>query len=303
MKTQIKNIISFIISLMLMFVILATSFTVYFRGTILSPETYISVIEKNNIPDDIYENIYSNIDYLVLSNNMPEDILDGVIYKEEIRQVVDDYIYYIIGFMKNEETEIPSINMEIYESRINTKIDDFLEKYSKDISDESRYNIQSMKITILNIVKSDLEFINLNQLSKSSALKTVAKVSTILNDGTLIIGMFGAIVIISSLFFIIWRRRKHRRYAWIGYSFVSSGMLVFLIGLSGYISGFYNNLAIAVPYIAKAMALIIKRCLLNLTFIGFIVLLTGLCFMIVYWKHLYKRYKRVQSKEKTIGVG
>ena len=110
------------------------------------------------------------------------------------------------------------------------------------------------------------------------------------------------IFLVSSLYFVIWRR-KSRRFAWIGYSFISSGLLVFLIGLSGYISGFYDNFAIAIPYIATAISLIMRKCLLSLTFIGFIVLVIGLCFMSVYWKHLYKRYRITQSKEKTIGIG
>ena len=302
MRTHIKNIISFIISLMLMFLVLATSFTLFFRATILNPKTYINVIEKHNLYNDIYENIYANIDYLVLSNNMPEDTLDELIYEEDIKQVVDDYIYYVTGFMKNEASEIPTISMEIYEARINDKIDAFLDKYSEYINDDFKNNIEDMKVTILNIIKSDLEVINLNQLSKSSAIKTIAKISTILNGGMLIVIMFAMIILVSSSYILIWRKRKFRRFAWIGYSFMSSGLLVLLIGLSGYISGFYDNFAIAIPYIATGMSLIMRKCLLSLTFIGFIVLVIGLCFMSVYWKHLYKRYTKSQVRKETIGM-
>ena len=302
MRTYVKNIISFIISLVLMFLVLATSFTLFFRATILNPKTYVNVIEKHNLYNGIYENIYENIDYLVLTNNMPEDTLDGVIYEDEIKQVVDDYIYYVVGFMKNEGSEIPAVNMEIYESRINEKIDNFLNNNSEYINDDFRSNIEDMNTTILNIIKSDLEVINLNQLSKSSVVKAIAKISTILNSGILMVIIFAMIILVSSLYIIIWRRRKSRRFAWIGYSFMSSGLLVFLIGLSGYISGFYDNFAIAIPYIATAISLIMRKCLLSLTFIGFIVLVIGLCFMSVYWKHLYKRYTKMQETKETIGM-
>lgn len=302
MRTYIKNIISFMISIMLMFLIVATSFTLFFKATILNPKTYINVIEKNNIYTNVYESIYSNIDYLLLTNNMPEDTLDGVISEGEIKKIVDDYIYYVVGFMKNENLEIPAINMESYESRVNEKIDDFLYNHSEYINDDFRYSIQDMNNTILNMIKNDLQVINLNQLSKSSAIKAIAKISNILNNGMLIVIMIGIIILVSLLYIAIWKKRKARRFAWIGYSFMSSGLLVFLIGLSGYISGFYNNFAIAIPYIASAISLIMKKCLLSLTFIGFVVLVIGLCFMSVYWKHLYKRYTKMQVRKETIGM-
>ena len=302
MSKFIKNILSFIISLMLMFVILATSLTVFLKDTLLNPETYTKVIEKNEICHEIYINIYSNIDYFVLTNNMPEDILDGVITEDEIKQIVNNNIYYVIGFMNGEDSEIASIDMEIYESRINTKIDKFLTTNSKDISDEFKNSVDYTKVKVLNIVKNDLEIINLNELSKSSALQHAARIGAFLNRSKLVMGMCGAIIIISLLFFIIWVKRKVRRYAWIGYSFLSSGVLIFMIGLIGYISGFYDNLAIGIPYMAMAVSLIIKKCLLKLTFIGLFVLIIGLCFISIYWNHLYKRYKKKKLKEQTIEV-
>ena len=302
MSKFIKNILSFIISLMLMFVILATSFTVFFKGTILNPETYIKIIEKNEIHHEIYKNIYSNIDYFVLTNNMPEDTLDGVISKDEIKQITNNYIYYTIGFMKGEDYEIESVDMEVYESRINTKIDKFLKSNTNDISDEFKNNIGYIKTKVLNIVKNDLEIINLNELSKSSTLQHAARVTSILNSNKLIMGMFGTIIIISLLFFIIWIKRKVRRYAWIGYSFISSGIVVLLIGLTGYISGFYDNLPIGIPYLATAVSLIVQKCLLNLTFIGFIILVIGLCFMSVYWHHLYKRHEKKMLKLENVDL-
>lgn len=62
-----------------MVVLLATSFTMFFRGTILNLQTYIGVLEKHNIYNDIYDNIYSSIHYLLLLNNIEENTLDGVI--------------------------------------------------------------------------------------------------------------------------------------------------------------------------------------------------------------------------------
>lgn len=291
MKKYIKNVGAFIISLMLMFVLLLTSLTMFFRGSILNPQTYIGVVEKHGIYDEIYENIYSNIRYLLLTNNIEENTLDGVINKDEVIQITNDFIYYTVGYMKNEQNEIPSVNMDIYQSRVDNAMKDFLLENSIYLNDEFKNNLDEFKITILNIIKSDLELININELSKSSAMKAVAKISSVIDSGGFILGLFAIVIILSSSFFMIWKRRKARRFVWIGYSFVSCGMLVALIGVSGYISGFYDFIAISIPYLATAISLVIKKWLFDLSMIGVSVLLVGICFMAVYWRHIYKKYK------------
>lgn len=291
MKKNFKNILAFIISLLLMFVLSLTSLTLLFRGSILNPRTYIGVLEKNNIYDDIYENIYSNIDYLLLTNNMPQGTLNGIVSKDEIIQVVNDCIYYTVGYMKNEHREIPSIDMKVFEDRLNKSIDKFLLENSMYLNDEFKNGLNDLKATVLNIVKSDLEFVNLNEISKSSAMKSIAKISTIIDSPIVIVGLLFIIIVLCSMFFILWKRRKARRFVWIGYSFVSCGMIVFLLGFSGYISGFYNHIAIAVPYLAAAVGLLIKKILWDLASIGGVIFLIGMCFMSVYWKHVFKAYK------------
>ena len=296
-----KSIGAFFISLILMFVLLITSITMFFRGSILNPQTYIGVLEKNNIYDDIYENIYSNLDYLLLTNNMTEGMLDGVINKDEVIQVVNDSIYYTVGYMKNEQQEIPAVDMNVYEERVNRSMDKFLLENSMYLNEDFKNSLNEFKSTVKDIIKSDLELINLNEVSKSSAMKAISKISTIIDSGMFVLGLLLIDVIICSLFFVLWKRRKARRFAWIGYSFVSCGLIVALVGFSGYISGFYEHVAIAIPYVAIAMGLIIKKCLLDLTAIGCIVLLIGMCFMAIYWKHLFKKYKIENSLNTSKG--
>lgn len=293
MKKYIKNIVAFIISFILMAVLLIASLTMFFRGTILNPQTYIGVLEKHNIYNQIYDNIYSNIHYLLLSNNIEEKTLDGIITIDEVSEVVNDYIYYTIGYMKNESMEIPKIDMSVYENRLQSKVNKFLSENSMYLNEEFKANIDELKGTVLDIIKSDLEIINLNELSKSKGMNIIAKVSSIINSGSVIIDLLILVIILMGMISLIWRRRKARKFAWIGYSFISCGLIVFLIGFSGYISGFYNHVAIAIPYLATAMTFIIKKYLLNFTIIGCLVLFIGICFMSIYWRHLYKKYSYV----------
>lgn len=291
MKKYVKNISAFVVSLLLMFVLLVSSVTMFFRGSVLNPQTYIKVMEKHGIYDEIYNNIYSNINYLLLTNNIEEKTLDGLVSKDEIIQITNDFIYYTVGYMKNEHNEVPAVDMDIYKSRIDSAMSTYLKEKDMYLNDEFKSTLNDFKDTVLSIIKSDLELININELSKSQGMMGVAKISGFIDSGSFIVGLLLVVLILSSLFFVIWtKRRKARRFVWIGYSFTSCGLLLLLIGVSGYISGFYNYIAIAIPYLATAVSLIIKKWLFDMSMIGLVVFVIGILFMAIYWKHLYKRY-------------
>ena len=132
-----------------MVVLLATSFTMFFRGTILNLQTYIGVLEKHNIYNDIYDNIYSSIHYLLLLNNIEENTLDGVISIDQITEIVNDYIYFAIGYIKNKAMEISKIDMSVYEARLENSMNKFLSDNSMYFNDELKENVKALEHTVL----------------------------------------------------------------------------------------------------------------------------------------------------------
>lgn len=295
MKKNIKNIMSFIISLILMFVIVITSGVLFFRGTLLNDQSYIKVLERNNIYDKIYYNITENLEYLLLTNNIPQDTFEGVILKTEVKASVDSYVYSIVDYMKNKKVEIPPLDMSVYEERFDEDINEFLMFNGMYLNEEFKHNLEEFKSTFMSIIKSDLQVLDFNALSNASSMKMIAKLSGFINSGAVVLGLIMVILILCSFIILVWRKRKARIFAWVGYSFVSSGILVLLVGISGYISGFYSHVAIGIPYLAMAVAAIIKHYLFNLSIIGIIVFIIGICIVFRYWIHLYKKYKYLNN--------
>ncbi len=300
MKKILKNSLSFIVSLTTMFLILIASFSLFLDRVILNEKTYMKVLEKDKIYEQVESYIYENIEYLLMESNIPEDILNDVISKEEIEEVLCDYVYYTVGFMKSGSGEIEPLNKTIYEERINDKINAYLRENKMYVSTEFNENLDEFKSNILNIISSSLQIIDLNALSNSNGIKAIAKLSSLISGVKFFAMIVLAIVLLSLLQFIIWsKKRRARRYAWIGYSFVSAGMIIFLIGLSGYLSGFYKHIAIGVEHLRNAIVAIMQGYLLNFTYIGLASIALGLLFMFVYWKHLFKVYSnssRVSNK-------
>lgn len=289
MKKVFKNSLSFIVSLITMFLVLVASFSFFLDKVVLNEKTYTKILNEEKIYDQIESYINENIEYLLIESNIPEDTLSGVISKEEIEDVLCDYVYYTVGFMKNNNAEIEPINKSVYEERINEKISNYLRENEMYVSAEFSENIEEFKSTILNVITSSLQVIDLDALSNSSMIKTIAKLSTLVTGVKFLSVVLLGIVLLSSIQFIIWnKRRKSRRYAWIGYSFMSSGMIISLVGFSGYISGFYKHIAIGVDYIKNMVIGIMQGYLLNFTYIGIASIVLGLLFMFIYWKHLFK---------------
>lgn len=292
MKKGIKNALSFIISLLTMFAILVASISLFLDKIVLNEHTYIKILQKENITKQVESYIYENLDYLLITNNIPTGTLDNIISEEEIEDTLYNYINFTVEFMKSRSGEIEPLNLEVYGDRFDNKIDDFIKKNEKNINDDFYGNLGDFKTSVLNIIKSSLQVIDLNALSKSPAIKLVAKASSIIS-GIKFFGLLSLIIIMLNLsHFIIWKgRRKSRGFAWLSYSFVSAGMILFLIGFSGYLSKFYKNIAIGIEHLKNTTIAIMESYLLNVTYLGVMILALGIVFMCVYWQHLFRVYR------------
>lgn len=297
MNKKFKNVISFILSLLTMFLILVGSLSLFLNKVVLNENNYISILEKENVYEQVHEYINENIEYLLVSSNIPVNVLSDVVSEDEIKNVFRNYVYSTVDFMKNGEGEIPPLDMSIYEKRVDDKINKFLRDNNMYISTEFSNNINGFKNTVLNIISGSLQIIDFNILSNSSMIKLVAKLFSIVGSIKFILAIVCSILVLCVAQFLVWsKRRKNRRYAWIGYSFVSSGMIMLLVGFSGYISGFYKHVAIGVPYVKSIAVGIMKDYLLSFTYIGMGCTILGLVFMIIYWKHLFKVYSKKSTK-------
>lgn len=297
MKTYVKNSLSFVVSLISMFLILVASFSFFLDKVILNEKTYIEVLEKEKIYDQVESYINENISYLLASSNIPEDTLEGVISEKEIENIFSNYIYNIVGFMRNTDDQIESLNTSIYEERINNKISNFLRENNMYVGAEFNDNIDEFKGNILNIITSSFQIIDLNALSSSSTAKLIARIASVAIGIEFFAVLVLGILILTACQSIIWKKgRKVRRYAWMGYPFISAGMIIFLIGFSGYLSGFYKNMPIGVLHLKNTMIAIMQKYLLNFTYIGITLIIIGILFMIAYWKHLFRSYSGKGSK-------
>ena len=291
---KLKNLASFIISLLLTFVFLANIFLVFFKNTVLDIGLYIEALENNKGVESIYESINDNISYLMLTNNIPQDTMKDIITTKEIQDQVDSTMITMVSFVLGMDSNESSLNTEPYLEKFDEKMNNFIAENSITMTDNLKNNINTIRASVDTILTSELEIVDLNKFVNSSVGNKIKKAFSILNSTAFSISVLAIDIILIAFIALIWgKKRFHRTFAWIGYSAVASGLIVFLISLSGYISKFYDSLIIGIPYLKNFIIAIIKVYLKNLCINSLFFIILGIIFIIVYFVCYTKKLKKV----------
>ena len=290
---KLKNVASFIISLLLTFVFLANIFLVFFKNTILNIGLYTEALENNKGVESIYESINDNINYLMLSNNIPQDTMKDIITIEEIQDEVNSTMITMVSFILGMDSKESSLNTEPYLAKFDEKMDNFISENSIIMTEDLKNDIKSIRASVNTILTSELQIVDLNKFINSSVGNKIKNVLNILNGKTFSIALFSVDIILIALIALIWgKRRIYRTFAWVGYSAIASGLIIFLVSLSGYISKFYDSLIIGIPYLKNFIITILKHYLKSLCVNSLFFILLGIIFITVYFIHYTKQLKK-----------
>lgn len=294
MKT--KNIVSFIISFILMVSITCTSLIVFFRGIIVNENFYSEILVNNNTVNEIYDNVNSGVNYVLISNFYPGLIKNEILSRDEIKEHLDRSILNLRDYFVSEKSEIPEIDMSEYNKKIKGEIDSYIKENKIKLDAENTAAFAVIEDTCNSVISSELEVINYNELSKSDMGLKIQKVVGKIYNNNILLGLFIIDAILIVVLFLIWRRRIHRAFAWVGYSFISSGILMILTFFSGYVSKFYRYPAIHPEHLKDNVVSIIEGYFKSLSIIGVVLFVFGIILMTYYWHHIYKVNEKLKSK-------
>lgn len=289
-----KKIFSFIISLLLMFSLLVSIFLVFFKVNVINIGLYSEALSKSMAAKSTYDDIYSKISYLLGIYNIPRDTLNDIITVDEIRKEINDKLIYISEFIDGQKLiEEKKQDNSIYLERLDNKLNAFIEDNSIPMTKELSFDLSEIRKSVNKLLTSELNPININKLLSSNLAGKVQKVILTLNSNKLKYLFLGLDLLFIIIIASIWHKHIIRGITWIGYSFFASGLIVFLLSFSGYISKFYNNLILGVPYLKNTIIYLIKVWLKNLSLIGLLFIGIGIIIMILNIIHYKNRKKKV----------
>lgn len=285
-----QKFLSFIISILLMLSTIVSLLSLSVKFIILNPNTYYKVLEKEEIYKEIYNVVDDNISYALTLNNLSQDIKNDIVSVDEVKLEVDRSISEIIGALKTGVTDVSKINIDTYMERFDNNLNKFFQDNSIVITNEIKAEINLLESDVKQIIQNELQIINVDVVNNNAIFAKVAKLTSLFVN-KLYFGPIVFVVIFTLLLFAVWKSDYVRLLQWIGNSFISSGLMIFLIFFSGYISKFYEYTAINTLYLKNFLSSIIKTYLGTLSLWGIYLIVIGLILIIPKVKQAIKLSK------------
>lgn len=274
-----QKFLSFIISILLMLSIIVSILSLSVNFIILNPNTYYKVLDKRNIYNEIYNVVDDNISYVLTLNNLFQDIKNDIISEDEVKSEVKGFVSDIMKYLRTGVNDISKVNIDTYIERFDNNLNEFFKNNSIIVNNEIKEEINSLENDVTQIIQSELQIVNVDIINNNDVFNKVTKITSLFTSKLYFAPIILVLVFIL-LLFAVWRSDYVRLLQWIGNSFISSGLMIFLIFFSGYISKFYEYISISTIYLRTFVSSIIKSYLGILSLWGVLAIIIGVILII-----------------------
>ena len=274
-----QKFLSFIISILLMLSIIVSILSLSVNFIILNPNTYYKVLDKRNIYNEIYNVVDDNISYVLTLSNLSQDIKNDIISEEEVKSEVKGFVSDIMKYLRTGVNDISKVNIDTYIERFDNNLNEFFKNNSIIVNNEIKEEINSLENDVTQIIQSELQIVNVDIINNNDVFNKVTKITSLFTSKLYFVPIILVLVFIL-LLFAVWRSDYVRLLQWIGNSFISSGLMIFLIFFSGYISKFYEYISISTIYLRTFISSIIKSYLGILSLWGVLAIIIGVILII-----------------------
>ena len=284
---RVKQIITVLLSLCLMFVIMLICL-LSSLPTFLMPKTYHEALEQVNAYTYLQESIQNSLDDLLLINNISRDTLSEFVTVEEVKQVVSQDVDALLAWLNGTGPQLSALEMSPYEARFDERIATFFRDNQYYLNDTEKQEVEVMKQSALNMIRGNLRMIDFDVLTQTAPFTVIPKLIQLVDINLIVIGLGIISVIISTILLIMSRRQITEALLWIGNSILAGGLIIFTLFFSGIQSGFYKHIAIQVTYLRQAIGLLIEEWFTTLYRFGLIAIGIGILLLLPYWIKAYK---------------
>ncbi|AWK51268.1 hypothetical protein DIC82_09635 [Clostridium beijerinckii] len=138
-----KKSISLIVEILLMFSIMLSVLSIFFKVVVLNENTYINILNENNIYNQVKESVYNKIDALLSDKNINYDIKELIITEDDIKREADNVISGFIQYLETGENNIKPIDVELYKQRVKDIMRNVIKPTKNDLSFNGNLQIEN----------------------------------------------------------------------------------------------------------------------------------------------------------------
>lgn len=265
---------SFVLSLILAFLIVFMQASLFINTKALQPDFYISRFEKQDFYTYLYDSLYKNFGQVSRKSNLPEELFKDIVTKDWIKEETDRALKGTLDYMIYKADKPYTLDIKAQRDSFSSNLDNYIKGLTVKIDQNSEKEIEGIKDQISNIIKSQANFIDITGVSKNSSFQQIRK-ALYLTYSSRSLAMVSAIIL-ALLLLLTAERGISNYFAWIGYSLIAGGFFTFIPSVLGLTSGFMNNIAISDSSLKALAIAFIKDSLKYFSINGGIVLLTGI---------------------------
>lgn len=269
-----RGISAFILSLILSFILVFIQFSLFVNTRLLKPDFYISKFEKHGFYDYIYDSVYKNFGQVSQKVNLPAELFKDIVTKDWIKSQTDGKVEETIDYMLYKRNNLSVFDIKPQSDSFNVNIDNYIKELKVKLSPDVEKEITGIKSQIGNIIKGQVNFIDITSISKNSTFQQIRKALYLTYSSKVLILVIT--LIITLLLSITACRGISNIAAWLGYVLIAGGFFTFVPSVVGTLSGFMNNISISEGALKQLAVAFIKDFLNYFSIIGGMIFIVGI---------------------------
>lgn len=196
----------------------------------LNVDTYLNISTKYQLDKIAYEEIQSVLDNKMLSGNLPQDLVQDLVPREDIEFGFFERIENVIGYIKGDTLGIATYNPETYAWKFKVNFESYLNQLpEREITEKIEKQISEVNEIIYDVTRANIHQIDFNFLQYTKTfIPIIFGIRLLLNPMVIlgiIVGQIGGVYLINRLL----DYKKIQLFYWAGIPFLASAITLYTV--------------------------------------------------------------------------
>ncbi|MDP4177257.1 MAG: hypothetical protein Q8900_02820 [Bacillota bacterium] len=284
----IKNLSSFLISLIMMFILLMIQISFFVQNVLYKPDFYLTKFQNMGLYDYIQTTIEKDNHKMAQVTNLPEDLFGGLITKDWIKGQFEKGTKQDIDYMLYKSNNLAEPDPKSQADIFGKKLDTYISSKNLKYDDSVKKELDKIKTDLYNVMKNETTFIGMHNLNNYGFFQQFRHYSYLVYkyQTAFIIGLC---VLIGLLLLLL--RNKFKFFNWIAYTLIANGMLILIPSVTAYLSKFMDNINIEIAITKLITASIIRDYISFFIKIGAVTFVLGILILLISVKLENRNYE------------
>lgn len=280
---KFKDIISFIISLLLMFTLLIIQISLFVNYRLLNSEFYKNTIEKTNYFTLLNSEIDEAFMNLSVMTAIPKDVFTNAISKDFIKGETLKSIDNVSQYMKYKNDLLGiKTDTKVFEESMNKYLEVYAKEKSIEINNDIKGQIKEVSVSAGDMIDRYVNLFNVEAVARFGEFQKFRSLCYYVGNYNLVYISSSVALILLLVLVLLNRRRTWKAYMWAGSSFVAAGFMTIVPAALALIYKIPYRISITTPHLKEGLTNFMLGYVYFLLLSGIACAAVGVMFLIIY---------------------